>query len=235
MEIAFTNAKSRFPELDLAFQVAAVDLQMRRDFAPAWGVEPWPCSAYRALPSQTDLFHPIFVMDDIGADALGYHDDVLNYIFGRVLTPEMATDATTSSHEAVEMRADPTCEEWSAMADGREVAKETGDPVEADAYPVTVSVGGVERGLLLSNFVLPAYFDPLSKGPWDFMGLLSGPAPAMTPGGYLILRDPRTGEISNIFSDRHAARHLAAKKADPTTRTARRIAKVARAMQAPGG
>lgn len=229
MEIAFSIEKSRFTEVDLAFQVAAVNEQMIRDFAPAWRVEAWPCSAYKSLTglNRSD-YHPIFFMDDINLDALGFHDSVLNFIYGRVMTPVDAADATTASHEAVEMRADPDCNLYAAMADGREVALETGDPVEADAYLMPVSIAGEVRGIYVSNFVLPSYFQPGSSGPWDFMGRLQGPAPSMTPGGYLIVRDPTSGEISFVFADRAAAKHLAAKRADPASRTGRRLAKGAR-------
>lgn len=229
MEIAFLTSQSTLSARDLAFQILAVDVQMRRDFAPLWKMEPWPCVPYAVLPDQKDLFHPIFVMDNIGApDALGFHDDILNFIYGRVITPPNLQDASTASHEAVEMRADPDCSRFAPMGDGREVAVETGDPVEADAYPITVKIGNEARDILVSNFVLPAYFVPGSAGPWDFLGRLSGPAPAMTPGGYLIVRDPGSGELSNVFSNHVAASRLAAKAADPHSRAGRRIAKHSR-------
>lgn len=228
MEIAFTKSLSRISEADLAFQVAAIDLQMRRDFAPAWLCVPWPCVAYKTLPAQSGQFHPMFYMDNIGdPNALGFHDDLANFVYGRVLTPLDAADATTGSHEAGEMRVDPDCTQYGSklLRSGLQVALETGDPVEADSYPVHVTIAGFTREVFVSNFVLPNYFDPSSPGPWDHMGLLRGPAPAMTPGGYLILRDPTTGEFSYTFADRGAARHLAALRADPTSRAAKRHAR----------
>jgi hypothetical protein len=235
VEIAFVAEKSSIKEEDLAFQAEAVDIQMRRDFAPAWGFEAWPVSGYKTVQGiRTDLYHPIWYNDNIGLDALGYHDDQLSgvdFIFGRVLTPPDPFDATTASHEAVEMRADPKIDRWAPMADGRDVAQETGDPVESDDYIIPVTIGGRTRMIAVSNFVLPSYFQLGSSGPWDFLGRLNGPAPAMTPGGYLIVRDPKTGEISYVFADRSAGRRFAMKRNDLASRTGRRLAKVAAARR----
>jgi len=226
VEIAFSRSKSSLSAEDFAFQIAAVDVQMRRDFAPLWGIEPWPCVAYNELPDpQADPdYRPIWYSDQIGLEALGFHANVLGYVFGRVLTPMDPLDASTASHEAVEMRADPDCTLFAPMGDGREVAVETGDPVEADEYGITVKIGSITRTVAVSNFVLPAYFEPGSKGPWDFLGKLRAPAPAMTPGGYLIIRDPASGEVSNIFAGRAAERRFASKWHDLSTRTGRRVA-----------
>ena len=229
MVLAFLSRSKHFSATDLAFQAAACDLQMRQHFCLAWGLEPWACIAMgkiTAVPGE--LFHPVAFMDSIGEPgALGFHDDVAGYEYARVIVPADRADASTASHEAVEFRADQRCDQWRTMADGREVALETGDPVESDGYAVQVTIAGESRWITVSNFVLPAYFIPGSKGPWDYMHRLSGPAPAMTPGGYLILRDPKSGEISQVFADRAAARHFALKKADPTSRLARRLAKAA--------
>ena len=225
MEISFSSEHSSISQRNLAFQAMAVDIQMRRDFAPAWGFEPWPCSAYLSITGlDKSLYHPVFFMDNIGDNALGFHDDLLNYIYSRVMTPVDPNDASTASHEAVEMRADPDCSLYAMMADGREVAVETGDPVEADSYVIPVTLVGETRGIWVSNFVLPSYFIPDSPGPWDHLGQLTGSAPHMTPGGYVILRDPASGEVSNVFADRRGARSLSMKRGDPLSRTGRRLA-----------
>src|SRR5256885_3074132 len=167
--LAFLSRSKHLSHTDLAFQAAACDLQMRRDFAPAWGFEAWACIAMdkiAAVPGE--LFHPLAYMDSIGAPgALGFHDDIAGYEYARVIVPADLADASTASHEAVEFRADERCDQWRAMADGREVALETGDPVEADGYPVQVTLAGETHSLYVSNFVLPSYFVPGSKWPWD--------------------------------------------------------------------
>ena len=243
MEIAFTEFKSGLSPRDLLFQVAAIDKQMREHFAPAYGLEPWPCTFYATLPDPTSppSYHPLFVSDDINAPgAAGFHDDIkssdglLDYIYGRVMTPTDPLDASTGSHESIEMRDDPTCDQYAPapLPSGQLVADEPGDPVEADAYPIEVTIEGETRTILVSNFVLPSYFIPGSQGPWDYMGRLTGPAPAMTSGGYLILMDPASGQLSNLYADRAGARRFAARRIDPHSRTARRIKKAHRAMLA---
>jgi hypothetical protein len=128
------------------------------------------------------------------------------------------------------MRGDPPCDVWWKMPDGREVAAEVGDPVEGDSYPVTVTIAGHTRTIQMSNFILPAWKDPASKGPYDYLGLLKAPF-AMTPGGYMIIRDPKTGETQDVFAaeadgaHRHLGRKLLAmKRADSHSRAARRLA-----------
>lgn len=228
MQIAvdISRGKSAMTEEDLAFQIAAVDVQLRDHFCPAWGIDYWPAQSYLELPKQADLYHPLFVMDDIELDgAAGYHDAILTYIYGRVVTPVDARDATVMSHEALELRGDPNCDLWAPMAGGRLTAWEACDAVQGDSYPIVASIAGRSRPIEVSNFVLPSYFVPGSQGPWDWMGRLLGPAPHMTPGGYIIARSPGSTNVEYIFADRGAARHASFRKADPHSRTARRTKK----------
>jgi len=222
MEIAILNESSKLTTTDLAFIAAAVDYQMREHVAPAWGMEPWPVSAYTALPAAADQLHPLFIMDSIGVpDALGDHNDVAGFIFERVLPPADPTDATVVSHECAEAFVNPTCNLFEPMPGGRQIAREVGDPVEATGYPVQVTIDGVTRTIMVSNFVLPSFFQAGSKGPWDYMQQLSGPF-AMLGGGYEIIEDA-SGTVSDVFAhgDRLRARLLAFKHADPRSRTSR--------------
>lgn len=238
MQVAFVCQSKRVDPRDFAFRVEAVNISMVRDFAPAWAKhlpgpnqEPWPCVDYAGLEGvNVTQLHPIFEMDSIGdPDALGFHDDEANFVYGRTLVPGHPLDATTESHEALEMRGDPTCDRWITMPSGMDLAQEVGDPVEADAYEVEATIAGETRSVRVSNFVLPAYFVAESAGPWDFMRRLNGPF-SMTEGGYQIVRNPRTGEITNVFAAGrdtaagHAARKmLALKRADPHSRLSRRL------------
>ncbi len=219
MQIAFVNQSRHVQVRDFAFRVAAVDLGMQQHFMGAWaghldGADQsyWPVVDYGTMPSVSNrLLHPIFEMDSIGdPNADGFHDDEADFVYGRTLAPSSPTDATTEDHEAKEMRGDPGCNLWWRMPDGREVAAEVGDPVEGDSYPCPVTIAGETRTIELSNFILPAWRIPSSPGPWDFLGKLRGPF-SMTAGGYMIIRDPRTGSVSNLFADdlENLARHTA--------------------------
>lgn len=89
-----------------------------------------------------------------------------------------------ASHELLEMLVDPQ-----VVTALRTVQK----PSESRTYVVEVcdpvqSTGKVLNGFLLSNFCLPAYFgypQTSNKEQYDWEGVLSGPVPAMAPGGYL--------------------------------------------------
>src|SRR3954447_24520075 len=137
---------------------------------------------------------PILIVDNPDvANALGYHDvDPRGVPYGRVFVdpvldnggtplgdagdPSLSVSAVLS-HEVLEWWYDPACNDWSDR--GRSsVAKELCDPVEADWYRID--------GVAVSNFILPAWFNPLDKvGPWDRLGKLHGPF-TMTKGGYWI-------------------------------------------------
>jgi len=232
VEIALISESDRLNPVELAFQAAALDAQMRLHFAPAWGLEPWPVSAYAKLPTEhASLYHPMFVMDEIGApDALGFHDDAAQFIYSRVLAPSDASDATTASHEACEERGDPTCDLWRPMPDGRLVALEASDAVETTDYPITVTLNGETRTIRVSNFCLPDWWKAGSSGPWDYLGLLRGPF-QLLPGGYMIVQH-QDGRTENVYADRAVGKLLAFKRADPMSRTSRRHAKASAARTA---
>ena len=69
-------------------------------------------------------------------------------------------------------------------------AREVCDPVQANTYRI------VAKGLRVpvSNFVLPAFFNPWADGPYDHLGVLTEPF-SIAKGGYAILeRATRTRE-----------------------------------------
>ena len=228
MQLAIIRRTDKMDPVREAFVVAATNQQLREHFAPAWkGHLPvddqhWPIVGYDGVPNaDSSEYHPMYVLDSIGvADALGFHDDAFGLIYGRI-----RADSTDEcwGHESMEMRADPTCDGWMPMPDGRQIALEVCDPVEADLYPVKVSIAGDERTVMVSNFVLPSYFVPGSSGPWDYMGRLPGPF-TMTDGGYMVVRE-RDGNEHEVFAARGNVARFAAKQVDPVSRVARRLRK----------
>lgn len=117
MQVALITKSSKLATEDLAWMARACDAQMRDDFATAYGFEAWPVCDYSTMTGvDASLYHPIYMLDDIGVDgALGFHDDVADLIYGRVMvTPGVDT---TASHEVLEMRADPECDLWIPIPD----------------------------------------------------------------------------------------------------------------------
>jgi len=229
MQIAIVSKTSQIPDDVIAFAAKACDAQVQ-ECAAAWGVAPTPVAFYaREADLPTSQVRIMAIVDDIDAPgALGYHDDALGVIYGRVLAQSPSDTAITLSHECLEELIDPTCDRWMPMPDGRSVALEACDPVEADSYAVSVEILGEQRDVFLSNYILPKWFEPAERGGFDRMGILGRPF-SMSDGGYMIVRD-RAGNESNVFarprlrlSGATSNLRAAAKLTNSETRLARRL------------
>ncbi len=178
--VSIVNQSSLVQHADLVAACAALQIQVSRDFAPAWGL------ACQVVPVEGDVpaGETITLMDDATqADALGYHtidqaDAPHGYVFVRPTIDAGDYWQATLSHELLEQLADPwVCLTATAPWAGRNAALawEACDPVENAEYAI--------NGVQVSNFVLPMWFLPGSPGPWDFMRTLTGPL-QMSAGGY---------------------------------------------------
>lgn len=225
-EIAVLN-KSILDDADVAFAVAACDIQLREHFVPLWaGSEYTPVRFYSSegdLPVLSDIARLMVLSGTLGVSgALGYHTmDPL--IRGVVLAD--AGFSVTLSHECLEMAADPTADRWVTMPDGRRIAVEVCDPVEADTYAIPVTILGETRNVRVSNFVTPAWFETENPTglPLDYLGTKTLPPFGMTPGGYVVVMDQQ-GNTDDIWGRRDEARR-ARKLFNPTSRTYRRGAR----------
>ena len=120
--------------------------------------------------------------------ARGYHKNLFGLVFSRVLAD--AETSITMSHELPEESVNPFLTTWVRMPDGREVAMEICDPVQGDTYTEPARYGTKTAGVLVSNYVLPSYFQINGKPPYDRMGLVRRPF-EIRPGGYYVVRDDR--------------------------------------------
>lgn len=166
----------------------ALQVQVSRDFAPIWGLnasltyvpkgkQPAPGSWWLVILDTADQ-----------AGALGYHeitseDQPLGKIFAKTTIQDGGTVSVTASHECLEMLGDPHVNLLAQAGDNGSqmqiVAMEVADAVEAD------NLGYMIGNVLVSDFVLPAYFDPAAKtGPFDFKRHVQKPYQIL-PGGYL--------------------------------------------------
>lgn len=202
--VVIVNASPLLMDEQARAYVPALQMQVDRDFLPAWGDRVTPVKI--SFATATDIPHldphswPIFLnrrSNDPGA--LGWHDDQDGKIFSRVFVGDCMRAGlnwgVTLSHELLELMLDPDIKRVWKMPDGRLAALEACDAVESDDQSyATLS------GLRVSNFVLPAYFSR-GPGPWDFRGTLKGPCPSLTPGGYMSVTDSN-GEWQQINLDR---------------------------------
>jgi hypothetical protein len=187
----------------LAAIAAALTIQIERDFAPAWGVVPTRFT----VGGRGDKIH--FFDSAHQATDYGWHIvDARGLPYAHAFTaPSIANGSgwitgtgaisATASHEALEMLADPGANEY--CFDGYEHlwSREVCDPVQEDLYGIRA--GGMK--VLVSNFVLPSYFNPFASGPYDHLGVLDKPF-SLAKGGYAVLE--RAGADREKFGRRFA-------------------------------
>ena len=91
--------------------------------------------------------------------------------------------SVSASHEALEMLADPAANEYSFNGFRLMWAREGVRRGPGGTYRI------VANGLRVpvSNFVLPAFFNPWADGPYDHLGVLKEPF-SLAKGGYAILQ-----------------------------------------------
>lgn len=188
--IALVNASTVLTSAAVEAVIPGMQLWLDRDLVPAWhGYGPWIRERYELVyvpvgkkPPRGSW--PIY-LNRHSADpgALGWHTAEGTLIYGRVFVGDCqhygiswTADAT---HEIGETVVDPEANRTWTMANHKKIDLEVCDPVEADALGLRVG------GVLCSNAVLPSYFTAAHPGPWDLGGNLKGPAPSLTPGGYV--------------------------------------------------
>ena len=205
--ISVYNLSAHISDADCQKATLAVAKQLSRDVAPFWGLVP----ALEFVPRNkkgTPGSSPCYVLDVPDVDgALGYHDEgadgnayikvFCNPIFnsgGSALSGSLSVSAVLS-HEVLELTGDGPAHRWADGPGNQDYALELCDAVEDQSYDID--------GVSVSNFVLPAFFDPrASKGSrLDFLGSLSIPF-SMTPGGYQIVRT-ETGQVSQVWGEQY--------------------------------
>jgi hypothetical protein len=204
MLIAILNQSTKVSDPEAAQMTQAVATQVRLDAAPIWDQAPAAVIYYGTFaPGTTKMpstvpaeAHGITIVDDIKDQpkgVLGYHtEDQGGKIWGTVAaSPSLDSGAevltgdwsvsSVLSHEVLEMFVDPNCNLWASDGKGKVYSFEVCDPVEAPTYTV--------KGVSVSNFVTPAWFDPLAavngKTLFDKCNHLKAPF-TMLKGGYLV-------------------------------------------------
>jgi hypothetical protein len=207
------HTKAHKPEPGVLQAIAeAITIQIERDFAPAWGVLPRQVT----VGGSGDKVH---VFDSAGqAEDFGWH-----YVDGKGLpyahvfvagslsadsgwlTGE-ASVASTIGHEVLELLVDPCANEYAFDKTGLLWASEVCDPVQAHWY--AIRAGG--RQVPMTDFVLPAFFNWRSKGPYDHLGVLTKPF-TLAKGGYAVCQEE--GPSSERFGCRFTLRFREVPKA----------------------
>jgi hypothetical protein len=227
--IAIVNQSSLVSNADAATITQAIASQIKLDGAPIWDRAPGAVVFYTDATAIPPAAHVITITDTIAdqpAGVLGYHtEDQGGKLWGIVAAkPELDNGGKVTtgdwsvssviSHEVLEMFIDANCNLWSNNGKGSMFTFEVCDPVEAPSYVV--------NGVSVSNFVTPAWFDPLA-GPteqFDHLGLLTAPF-SILKGGYVVYA--KAGKEQQKFGDEFPQWRRDMKQG-PYARTRRRIA-----------
>ena len=200
INIALLNMSRVRKADEIAHLASVLDLQIRRDFAPAWGKY---ATCIYAPPGMTlsDTTWRVQLLDEPhgaqDAGAYGYHvRQGKDYIpQGKVFTTmcERFHESWTAvaSHEVLEMLGDPQVNiEIRRMLTNGTIElwpQELCDATQEQAYSID--------GLQVSNFVLPEYFIDGSDGPYDFLHKLKAPF-SISDGGYSsVTRITKDGKV----------------------------------------
>jgi hypothetical protein len=185
---------------DLDKLVAALQIQVSRDFAPIWG----PDCKLEIQPKVRPHVQPLIFLDDSDqADALGYHELTkaglpLGKIFVKTTLQDKENPTVTASHELMEMLADPMLDRTAERAMLVTYAVEVADAVEEQTYKI--------NSIETSNFVTQGWFGlPQSSdsGKLDFLGMCVRPWELLS-GGYISVKLPG-GDWQQLFGSVAAA------------------------------
>lgn len=226
--IALVNHSTLVKNSDVDIIAHAIQKQLDLHVLPAWNLKSFTVRFYPDPKSVPNYAWTVNMLDNsTQAGALGYHsednDKIDAFIFaepvlsngGVVLFDPHNTQnfsvASVVSHEICEMVGDRYANFWVdgppvKAQDGQtysEYALELADPVEGDSYEIDVQIGTTTSKVSVSNFILPAWFNPQAKAPdnlpFDYLKKLHAPF-SMTPGGYLIVR--QDGNEQQIFGEK---------------------------------
>ena len=200
--------KSARPDVTIPWllSVAAAVTEQLQSFCADYGLAIW-----EVVTEPTPGAFLMNVSDvSTAPGAEGYHDDAGDLPEGFAFMLGTLDDGSvTISHECCELVRDQDASGFRLSDSGIAYADEACDAVEDRTYKAS-------NGVLLSDYVLPNWYVDGSKGPWDKLNVLTAPF-SQTTGGYTIqLADGK------VQTQPPSAR-LAPKKADPRSRTSRRL------------
>lgn len=203
IKIAVLNQSTVVKDADVQACAAALQIQISRDFAPAWDIDAEVVfipgiqtvqGGIEGTAVPAGAWQLVILDDSDQADALGYHELTaagmpLGKVFAGSDIADGASWQVTASHELLEMLADPNINDVTELdnSDGTITfyAKEVCDAVEADALGYEIQLPAPSGELIwVSDFVTPAWFVANAMGKVDFMGRIANPF-QLAPGGYI--------------------------------------------------
>jgi hypothetical protein len=195
--LAIVNASTVISQEEVHSATAALQVQVHRDFAPAWNVDADLAVVVPDNPPPTDAWWIVLLDNADFGSVLGYHDlTAQGFPLGKVFV-EVAKKTGQSwtvlfSHEVLEMLSDPfIC--LTALAPTTFglylYAYENCDACQSDETGYKIG------DHLVSDFCFPTWFDASkvgSGGSFDYLRLMTKPF-ELLEGGYAMCRNLSTG------------------------------------------
>jgi hypothetical protein len=198
IQVSVINASTVLTDSDVQAMVPALQTQVHRDFAPAWGVDAdLTFVGSGATPPSGTWWLSILDNSD-QAGALGYHDLTPDGLpLGKVFAGsdlQLGFKWTvTASHELLEMLGDPDIDLTVFVqpdnTSGTLYAYEVCDACEADGFGYDID------GITVSDFVFPAWFESFRQPDstqFDFQKQIQRPLQLLA-GGYIGVFDLTSG------------------------------------------
>jgi hypothetical protein len=199
--VAITNASTCLSDGQVEAVLPALQKQVSDHFRAYWDIDCTLTFPAKDQPLANGWWQIVLTDNPDQAGALGYHEMTsagapLGKSFAKLDIDSGSSWTVTFSHELLEMLADPWVN-WCALgSDMRIYALEVCDAVEADELGYEID------GVLLSDFVTPAWFEPTCADRVDFKRHLSKQL-ELAPGGYASILDPPHGwrQITALTGD----------------------------------
>ena len=189
-QISVINESTVLADADVTPVVIALQQQVTNDFRPIWGTDAELKMIPQGTQPPTGTWWLVILDDSDQAGALGYHDLTPDGMpIGKVFAGSDLKAGTswsvTASHELLEMLADPninlTVFVQNQDTTGTLYAYEVCDACEDD------SLGYQINGILMSDFVYPAWFESFrtqGSTQFDRQNKIQNPL-QLLPGGYI--------------------------------------------------
>ena len=214
-----TNKSTLVTNAQVETMTRACARQLAHHVAPLWSRLPVPV-VYTEQPQTAAPGTVVITITDKSdlKDAFGYHSEKsgdIEYAIvaagpvfdngGDALTKPLSV-ASVLSHEICEWFVDPKCNLAADTGLGYAVAYEVCDPVESDSYQVRIVPRGAKKTtqVTVSNFVLPAWFDPFASSTQslDYLGTCKKPF-VINPGGYAV--QIKEGKATEVYGKKFPA------------------------------
>jgi hypothetical protein len=227
--IAIINQSTVLQTADVEAAVHAVQIQLNRDFAPAWGLTA-NLKMINSLAEVGQFDWLMGVLDDSDqAGALGYHTmadsgQPVGKIFARTDLQNDLSWTVTLSHEILEMVGDPyiTASMFNQTSNtgGRLYAFEVADPCEADESGYNID------GILVSDFVYHAWFEAWRAAgsiKFDFTNTLNAPLAIGSDGYASVFPIPNKRGWLQVYANKIGKRLQLKLQMPAGSRTMRRV------------